>query len=316
MAALRIGIISQTLVQQHHLREIAVNCGHEATAILLINQILDDTSLLSKQEDVEIWLVYVDTFSLSQNQNSQNFKNWLFDLKQPVIFGDGTTYNAAEEGFSTWTRQLANKLESTSRQLSLQKQSAADYIWVLAASTGGLEAVKAFLDQLPVGLGIGFLYAQHIESGQKHSLASAITRDSQYTGLIAAHGDTVTADSVVVAPSQQEMCIHEDGSLIIHDRPWPGKYRPSIDLVVAAVADIFGPRTGAIFFSGMGEDGVAGSRLMARRSGRIWIQTPATCTSDNMPVSVEKTGCVSAQGSPEELADYLQETIRGLAKSA
>jgi chemosensory pili system protein ChpB (putative protein-glutamate methylesterase) len=316
MLGLNIGIISQTLVQQHHLREIAVDCGHQASSVWLINQLLDDPSLLKKSTNVDIWLVYVDTFGLSQNSSSQAFKNWLFALKQPVIFGDGTTYNAAEEGFNTWTRQLKSKIEFTSRQLSPTTQKQAGYVWVLAASTGGPEAVKAFLDHLPTGLDIGFLYVQHIESHQKHSLATTITRDSEYTGLIAQHGDKITADSVIVVPSQQEMHINQDGTLAIKEDIWRGKYQPSIDMVVASIANIYGACAGAIFFSGMGEDGVVGSRLMAKNKGRIWTQSLATCTSDNMPAAIEATGCVTAQGAPTELAEYLQETIKGLPKSA
>ena len=318
MAILRVGIISQTLVQQHHLRHIVEECGYHVGVAWLIHQLVEEVDILKSTEDIDVWLVDVDTFSLDQTKKTLLFERWLFDLKEPVIFGEGHTYNATEEGFSSWMRQLKTKLLSISGQLHLhqQQQQSAEFIWVLAASTGGPEAVKQFLDPMPAGLGIAFLYVQHIESRQNRTLATTVTRDSHYRGRVANHGDTLCADTVTIVPAKQELDILSDGTLVICDRLWRGKYQPSIDQVVATVADRFGSRSGAIFFSGMGEDGVVGARLMARRAGRVWVQAPPTCASDSMPVAVNQTGCVTGTGSPEQLADYLVHAIQGLKETA
>jgi chemosensory pili system protein ChpB (putative protein-glutamate methylesterase) len=318
MAILKVGIISQTLVQQHHLRHIVEECGYQVGVAWLINQLLDDLDQLKGTGKVDVWLVDVDTFSLDQTKKTLLFERWLFDLKTPVIFGEGNTYNATEEGFSSWMRQLTTKLLSVSGQLYLdqQQQQPAEFVWVLAASTGGPEAVKSFLDSLPAGLGIAFLYAQHIESRQNRTLATTVTRDSHYRGRVANHGDTLSADTVTIVPAKQEMDVLSDGTLILRDRKWRGEYKPSIDQVVATVAERYGSRGGAIFFSGMGEDGVTGARLMARRAGRVWIQAPPTCASDSMPLAISRTGCVSATGSPEQLSDYLLHAVQGLKETA
>jgi chemosensory pili system protein ChpB (putative protein-glutamate methylesterase) len=313
MVTLNVGIISQTMVQQHHLRHIVEECGYKVKLVWLINQLLDNTSLLSTNtQAVDVWLVDVDTYSLNQTKNTLLFERWLFDLKQPVIFGEGNTFNAVEDGFNSWVRQLKSKLLSAAGQLSLtqNQQRRADYVWVLAASTGGLEAVKLFLDNLPSGLSIAFVYAQHIESGQHRTLATSVTRDSEYSGRIAEHGDILCADTVTVVPSQQQLDIQADGSLAIRQEPWRGPYRPSIDQVVATVAERFGSRGGAIFFSGMGEDGTSGARLMARRAGRVWIQAPPSCASDSMPNAINRLGCVTAIGTPDQLAHYLEQAIK------
>ncbi|MGH1487358.1 MAG: chemotaxis protein CheB [Cellvibrionaceae bacterium] len=320
MAILKVGIISQTLVQQHHLRHIVEECGYEVEVAWLINQLIDDLALLKNTEAIDVWLVDVDTFSLNQTKKALLFERWLFDLKTPVIFGEGNTYNATEEGFSSWIRQLTSKLLSVSGQLYLdqqqQQQQQAEFVWVLAASTGGPEAVKKFLDLLPAGLGIAFLYTQHIEARQNRSLATSVTRDSQYHGRVANHGDTLCADTVTIVPAKQELDVLSDGTLIVREQAWRGEYKPSIDQVVATVADRYGSRGGAIFFSGMGDDGVTGARLMARRAGRVWIQAPPTCASDSMPLAVSRTGCVTATGSPEQLSDYLMHAVRGLKETA
>ena len=318
MSALNVGIISQTLVQQYHLRQIVEECGNHVSVAWLVNHLLDNLKLLQTIKRIDVWLVEIDTFSLERNDETLLFEKWLFGLQEPVIFGEGNTYNAMEDGFNSWVRQLTTKLlrVSSNLYLSQQEQKRADFIWVIAASTGGPEAVKEFLDVLPAGLGVGFLYAQHIELTQKQTVVSTVTRSSPYRGRLANHGDILCADTVTIVPIKQELDILSDATLVVRDKDWGGEYRPSIDKVVATVAERFGSKAGTIFFSGMGEDGVIGARLMARRSGRVWIQAAPTCASAIMPLAINRTGCVTASGSPSQLANYLVSAVKGSKESA
>lgn len=318
MTTLSIGIISQTLVQQHHLRNVVEECGHKASTAWLINHVLGDLDLLASSQAIDAWLIDIDTFSLERTDTIALFENWLFDLKVPIIFGEGHTYNATEESFKSWLRQITTKLLSLTGELYLhqEQQRPADFVWVLAASTGGPEAVKQFLDALPAGLGVAFIYAQHIESQQNKTLAMSVTRDNHYRGCVAEHGDILCADTVTVAPAKKAMDLLPDGTIVIRDKPWRGQYKPSIDQIVATVADRFGVRGGTIFFSGMGSDGVIGARIMSSRTGRVWIQAPVTCASDMMPAAINQTGCVTATGSPKQLANYLENSLKDLKKEA
>jgi len=309
----RVGIISHTLVQHHHLRQIVEECSLEVGVVWLIDQLIDNIDLLRKDtpEKTDIWLVYVDTFSISQATDASSFEHWLFDLSQPVIFGEGTTYSPAESGFVSWSRQLKVKLLSASTQLSQRNslEPLAKFVWVLAASTGGPEAVKEFLDGLPDNLGVAFVYAQHIESGQHRALANTIARSSCYIGRMASHGDKMIANTVTVVPSHHQVELLEDGTLVTGEQPWRGEYRPSIDQVVATVANCFCEKSGVIFFSGMGNDGMTGARLMSRRGGQVWIQEPESCASDSMPYSIKQTDCVNKIGSPKELAQFFKQYL-------
>ena len=318
MTRFKVGIITQTLVQQHHLRETAEACGCTVEGAWLIEQLLKRLDSLANQGGIDIWLVDVDTFSLEQTKTMVSFERWLFNLKVPVIFGEGNSYNATEDGFNSWMRQITSKLLSTCGRLYLQqeRQQSATAVWVLAASTGGPEAVKRFLDPLPKGLGIAFLYVQHIESQQHSSVVSSVTRDSQYTGRVAQHGDILCADSVTIVPAHQELDVLADGTLMLRDTPWGGEYKPSIDKVVGSIAERFGSRGGAIFFSGMGDDGVVGARLLSRRSGQVWIQSLSSCTSDSMPAAIKKTDCVTVTGTPEQLSGHLVDAFSATKETA
>ena len=310
MTPLNIGIISENLVQQHYLHHIVQECGHTVAICHQIDDILSNIQLLKNQSDsIDAWLVDVNTANLNNTARACEFEEWLYDLELPVIFSEGQDHNAANADFDSWSRQLKSKL------LSLKGRSAssgknvkkAELVWVLAASTGGPAVIKRFLDVLPTAIGIGFIYVQHIDVQQSRTLAETISRDSSYSSYIPEQGDLIATDSVVVVPANV-MEIQKNGTVVIHeDQVWRGHYSPSIDQVTANVGDIYGSLSGAIFFTGMGDDGAMGSRLMAIRGGNIWIQLPDTCDSPSMPKAIEATGYVTKQGTPEQLAAALVE---------
>lgn len=305
---LKVGVICQTLVQQHHFRQIIESCNLQLEKSLLIDQVLKQLDMVSKQElHIDIWLVDIDTSQLEHEPDWDEFEKWMFSADKPIIFGEGNTFDAGSDRFATWCRQLKVKLVSISGQLqALEQQQKAKHLWVLAASTGGPEAVKLFLDRLPAGLGIGFLYAQHIEEKQHQPLVDTITRDSEYISQLATHGDQIAADTVTLVPVSEEVKILPGGMIISrYGEPWRGAYQPSIDQVVANIAMVGGANSGVIFFSGLGDDGVDGARLMARQGGKIWVQALSSCACDAMPKAIDQTGVVSTVGTPEQLADFM-----------
>ena len=308
MVRLSIGIVSESLVQQHYLHHIVQECGYAVAVCYQIENILLNTKLLKNQSNnIDAWLVDVDTANLADTVKVSEFEEWLYNLESPVIFGEGQDYNAADAAFCSWSRQLKAKLLRLAGQLQCRSDNAkkAEVVWVLAASAGGPAAVKRFLDALPAKIGIGFIYVQHIDVYQNRTLAETISRDSSYVSSIPEHGDLICVDSVFVVPANV-MEIQQNGTIIIYDNQvWRGNYSPSIDQVTANVGDIYGTLSGAIFFTGMGDDGAIGSRLMAIRGGHIWIQLPENCESSSMPEAIEATGYVTTQGTPEQLAAAL-----------
>lgn len=309
MPSHNVGIISESIVQQHHLRQITESCGFAIFDAWLVAQVLDNFFLLEKSnEHVDFWLIDIDSSNISLPEKFGAFERWLYGLTIPVIFGEGKVYNAKDPGFSSWSRLLTEKLLSVSGQLSVIEHDLkpAKHVWVLGASTGGPEVVKEFLDVLPTGLDVAFVYVQHIESEQNAVLANSITRNSRYQGRVAGHGDVLCVDTVTIVPSDKQLDILADGTLVVRDYAWRGIYKPSIDHVVATIANRFGECSGVIYFSGMGDDGMVGARLMSRCSGNVWIQTPAQCAADSMPNAIKNTGCVKVIDSVRNLAIHLQ----------
>jgi two-component system chemotaxis response regulator CheB len=68
------------------------------------------------------------------------------------------------------------------------------------------------------------------------------------------------------------------------------RYAPSADLLMASVADLFGPRVLAVLMTGMGGDGVAGLRAVKERRGRTIAESEETAAVFGMPRGAIRAG--------------------------
>jgi chemosensory pili system protein ChpB (putative protein-glutamate methylesterase) len=326
-SAARIAIIADTSLQRHVLQQALSGSGYQV--VLNSDPARLDEETLGACE-VDLWLV-----DLAQSDDSPLVDSLLESTSAPVLFGEGHAPERHSENYPRWERRLFGKLKklvgdpSQAVGPSLQALLAeaqrparlelpavlaatpllagepARQVWLLAASLGGPAAVKAFLDALPGGLPVGFVYAQHIDASFESALPQAVGRHSQWHVNPARHGDLVRCGEVVVAPIKHELGFAEDGCMQLAERGWPEPYSPSIDQMMLNLAQCFSGLCGVIAFSGMGSDGSAAAAYVRRQGGTIWTQRADSCVSSSMPDSLREGGYSSYSADPRELAEAL-----------
>ncbi|CAD5379052.1 Protein-glutamate methylesterase [Pseudomonas sp. OF001] len=323
----RVAVIADTSLQRHVLQQTLQANGYQ----VLLNSDplrLDDEQLSACMPD--LWLV-----DLAQLEDSPLIDRLLEQASAPVLFGEGQAPERSSEHYPRWERRLLGKLKrlvgdparavgpsleallangQRPPRLNLPEALAetalaigepAEQVWLLAASLGGPEAVKEFLDALPGGLPLGFIYAQHIDPSFEQRLPQAVGRHSQWPVNLAREGDRVRCGEVVVAPISHELAFDEDGCMRILDRSWPEPYSPSIDQMMLNLAQQFPSCCGVIAFSGMGSDGSAAAAYLRRQGGLIWTQKADSCACPSMPDSLRDGGHSSFSATPRELAEAL-----------
>ncbi|CAD5106429.1 chemotaxis protein CheB [Zestomonas carbonaria] len=329
----RIAVLADTSLQRHVLQQALAGNGYE----VVLNSDparLDDEALDACAAD--LWLV-----DLAQSEDSPLVDRLLERAAVPVLFGEGHAPERHSEHYPRWERRLVGKLKrlvgdpsqavgpsleallaeaQRPNRLELPKALAdtplqagepARQVWLLAASLGGPAAVKAFLDALPGGLPIGFLYAQHIDASFEAALPQAVGRHSQWHVNPARQGDPVRCGEVVVVPIQRELAFADDGGMQLNDRGWPEPYSPSIDQMMLNLAQHFGAQCGVVVFSGMGSDGSAAAAYLRRQGGEIWTQRADSCACPSMPDSLREGGYSAFSGDPRELAEALVNHLAG-----
>ncbi len=330
MPAPRIGILSDDRLQQHILNSALRDFGFD----IAVN--MDPQRLLlggASVPVVDAWLVDV------RHEDDDSDIDWLeqlLDGDAPVLMGMGKAPQTHCPTFPRWEKRLYAKLRNVLRDTPVVTEDASVLaelsaktvpkillptvfaqqpreplmVWVLGASLGGPEAVKAFLDALPAGLPLAFVYAQHIDPRFESSLGQTIGRHCDYQMRSFVPGYRLRSGDVLVAPIQHEFCF--DGQGLTRDKgsDWPGPYGPSIDQVMLNTDHYYGERAGYILFSGMGNDGSEAIVSMAEGHGPIWAQSAASCASASMPDSARETGHISYSGDPYQLALQLVNFVK------
>lgn len=205
------------------------------------------------------------------------------------------------------------------------------YVCVLAASMGGPEAVKRFLDNLPITVPVAFVLVQHIDPNMQAVLPRVLGRhngwqfDTEKNFAVLDDNESsiypnmqLMKGRVLVVPALRQIDFGDCGEVFAHQskspdsaryEPWPGQYQPSINDVMRRAASAFGSRLITIVFSGMGDDGSAAVSMVQETRGIIWAQTSGSCVCSSQPDNVRASGQVSFNGSPEVLAEHLQQFI-------
>ncbi|MEZ0150920.1 MAG: chemotaxis protein CheB [Candidatus Reddybacter sp.] len=206
-------------------------------------------------------------------------------------------------GSLSWHQVVDRKLEELVRKYQkIYQASRARNVWLLAASAGGLHAVRAFLEGLEAFYGVAFVYAQHIEAEQANQLVKMIARNTPWHAQMALDGNLLTTGSVTVVCPAQRVAL-SNGLVLNCGSSWSGPYAPNIDEVAAELANEYGPACGMIVFSGMGDDGVAGSRLICEKGGSVLVQSPADCTVSALSEAVIKDGAFNQSGNIHQLRE-------------
>jgi two-component system chemotaxis response regulator CheB len=166
-------------------------------------------------------------------------------------------------------------------------------IVAIALSTGGPSALGSVLSELPSDFAAPILLVQHMPSMFTRLLAERLNNQTALTVVEASDGEVITAGTVYVAPGDFHLCVKKGSTRIVtalSDDPPEHSHRPSADVLFRSVAQVYGSRALATVLTGMGEDGLSGSREITRAGGRVIVQDEATSVVWEMPGRIAQAG--------------------------
>jgi two-component system chemotaxis response regulator CheB len=180
----------------------------------------------------------------------------------------------------------------------------------LAASTGGLPALFEFLRPLPKKIGAPILVTQHLPPIFMPHFARQLTAASGREARVVDNGDLIEDDIIHVAPGESHLCVEsskEGVRIRLDNRRVASGCRPSADPMLASVAEVYGAEGIGVMLSGMGRDGLLGSRRLVERGGAMLAQDRHSAAVWGMPRVVAEAGLASAILPPAELARRIAE---------
>lgn len=190
-------------------------------------------------------------------------------------------------------------------------------VMCIGASTGGTEALRVVLTQLPANAP-GIVIAQHMPERFTKSFADRLNTLCQIQVKEAEDGDRVVPGLALLAPGNFHMRVIRSGAeyrVRLSQDPPVNRHRPSVDALFDSCATSIGPNAIAIMLTGMGDDGARGMKAMRDSGARTIAQDEDTCVVFGMPRVAIEMGGVEEIHPLEEIADVALRMALGAARS-
>ena len=166
---------------------------------------------------------------------------------------------------------------------------------VVGASTGGTEALRAFLQVLPED-SPGIVIVQHMPEMFTRAFANRLDSICQITVKEAETNDTVLRGRALIAPGNHHLLLKRSGAryfVEIKDGPHVSRHRPSVDVLFRSAARYAGRNAVGVIMTGMGDDGARGMLEMKENGAYTIAQDEATSVVFGMPNEAIKRGAVN-----------------------
>lgn len=187
---------------------------------------------------------------------------------------------------------------------------------VIGASTGGPLVIEGILSNMLEDFPAAILIAQHMPPKFTREWADHLNKKIKIRVKEAEEGDLIEKGVVYIAPGDHHMIvekikINKIWKVIIklNKNPKVNRMRPSIDVLMGSVSEIYQRNVIGVLLTGMGEDGVEGMKAIKKLGGATIAQNKATSAVYGMPKAVDEIGIVDYVLPFEEISKKIVEMV-------
>ena len=181
--------------------------------------------------------------------------------------------------------------------LPLVKKSKKISVIVIAVSTGGPNALAEILPHVAVAHAPPIVIVQHMPKEFTGHLANRLSKTCNQRVREATDGEALLPEHIYLAPGGIHLELQKHGQdicLALHDGPPENSCRPSADVLFRSAAKLFTTDVVAIVLTGMGSDGLQGSKVIADAGGTIIAQDESSSVVWGMPGQIVRAGLADA----------------------
>jgi two-component system, chemotaxis family, protein-glutamate methylesterase/glutaminase len=197
------------------------------------------------------------------------------------------------------------------KPVNLMQFKTTERIIAIGASTGGTEAIKDVLVNLPAEIP-PILIVQHMPEHFTKSYAERLDKLCKFEVKEAIDGDWATPGRALIAPGNKHMILKRSGAryyVEVKEGPLVYHQRPSVEVLFSSVAKYAGPNGVGIILTGMGRDGANGLLEMKNAGAFTIAQDENSCIVYGMPKEAVALGAamriVALDNIPQNLIDVL-----------
>jgi two-component system chemotaxis response regulator CheB len=184
---------------------------------------------------------------------------------------------------------------------------------VLGISTGGPQALKQLIPQLPADFPAPIAMVMHMPVGYTEMYARKLDELSPLNVREAQEGDELRAGVALLAPAGRHLSFQRraDGKAVAHldARPFDTLHRPAVDVMFQSAAEVYGQRVLGVVMTGMGSDGRQGAAWIKSQGGLVYTESEETCVVYGMPSTVVEAGLSDRSVPLGQMAQAIREVV-------
>jgi two-component system chemotaxis response regulator CheB len=183
----------------------------------------------------------------------------------------------------------------------------------IGASTGGTEAIREVLVQMPAD-SPAIVITQHMPPGFTTSFAARLNGLCQITVKEAVNGERILPGHAYIAPGGTQFHVARSGAnyvAVVDDGAPVNRHKPSVEVLFKSAAAVVGRNAFGIMLTGMGNDGAVAMREMKDAGSYNYVQDEASCIVFGMPREAIAHGAADEVLPLNQIAPALITRLRG-----
>jgi len=180
----------------------------------------------------------------------------------------------------------------------------------IGVSTGGPQTLLKILPALPADLPAAVFIVQHLPPVFTKNFADRLNKICPMYVKEAENMDKILNGTIYIAPGDYHMVLNP-ASFQIETPKHPSNtlHRPSVDVMINSVADMFKKHVVGVILTGMGRDGAQGLKKVRDYGGKTIAESENTAVIYGMPREAVKIGAVEHILDNTVIADKIVELV-------
>lgn len=289
--------------------EMPVMDGLSALAVIMREDplpVIIVSTLTSRGADITLRCLEMGAFDFVQKPSSR-------DLSQMQTISSDLLMKVRLAAVSRKKKSPVTKEKGQSPGLLQKVQPGAGFqVLLVAASTGGPQALSRLLPELPEDFPVPVALVQHMPRAFTASFASRLDQLSRIKVVEAEEGNPLRPGTAVIAPGGTHLLLKGRGGRLfcsLSNTPPVNSVRPAADCLFSSAALIPATRALTVVLTGMGRDGTAGARALKERGSVVLAESPETAVVYGMPKYVVEAGLADLSlplyKMPEAIMQYI-----------
>lgn len=183
----------------------------------------------------------------------------------------------------------------------------------LGISTGGPFSLQKILPQFSKSINCPVFIVQHMPPKFTKSLADRLNTMCQLEVKEAENDETVRPGVIYIAPGGFHMKVRKnlqnEIQIVISEEPSSTLHRPSVDVMMDSVVNMYGKNTLGIIMTGMGKDGFEGITELKRIGGYCIAQDEESCVVYGMPKAINDAGLSDVIAPLEQISEQVNKAF-------